>query len=102
MARGGTQAGVVQSRAELRGGTPDEAGVLDPGVSDLGELGEARLQVDRKLITERVELHADLIARDTAGATVSPRGGGARYGQRSGGSGRARGGGGAEQAAAAE
>jgi hypothetical protein len=63
VARGGADAGAVERGAELGGGAADEAGVLDPGVPDLGELGEARVEVDAQLVAQGVELHADLVAR---------------------------------------
>jgi hypothetical protein len=49
--------------------------VLDPGVADLGELGQAGLQVDTELVTQRVELHADLVAGHAAGAAARGTGG---------------------------
>ena len=100
MPGGGAQAGVVERGAELGGGAADEAGVLDPGVPDLGQLGQALLEVDGELVAQGVELHADPVAGDAVRAAGAGLGGRADQGGRAdrGGAG----GGGAEKGAAAD
>jgi hypothetical protein len=46
VSRRGAQAGGVERGAELRRGAADEPGVLDAGVADASQLGEAARQVD--------------------------------------------------------
>jgi len=69
MARRRAQAVPLQRRAELRGRERAEARVLDGLVADLSEAAE--LLLEREL-AERVELDADLLARDRAAAPGAP------------------------------
>src|SRR5918994_122174 len=104
MARGGPEPGGVQGGFELGHGAADEAGVLDPGVADLGQGLEGAGQVDGQLVAQGVQLDADLVGRDPVpalalGAGFVGEGGG---GQGPGGAeGRGGGGGGAQEPPAA-
>ena len=75
MPGGGSQAGIAECGAELRGGPADEAGVLDPGVADLGQFGQGLLELEGELVAQRVELHADLVAGNPVRGTAACRGG---------------------------
>ena len=65
------QAGVAQRRLELGGGVSGEACVLDRAVADPGQGVERPLRVRRHLVAQRVELDADVLARDRAAVLVA-------------------------------
>ena len=70
MARGRPQPGRVQGGLELLDGPVDEAGVLDPGVADLGQRGQGALEVDGQLVAQGEQLDADLVAWDPVPAAA--------------------------------
>jgi hypothetical protein len=71
VARARPQPGGVEGGLELGDGAADEAGVLDPGVADLGQGLEGAVQVDGQLVAEGEQLDADVVARHPV-AAVTP------------------------------